>query len=216
MAHASRTTTALGYKDITVGRYNADILPLIKEGDKLDPVDFQVRLIAALNGLTEKQVLDLPLAKYTELAMATKFLETPCDTSAVGRLADRYTLGDVTLIPCKDYEAMTAAQFIDFQQLSQDVEMNTVALLSVFLVPEGHKYNDGYDIRAVQGAIAAYLSVQDAFEILGFFFLNAAKLWRSSLDSSLKIVRRLKNKAKRRALTRKIRTALDLLTSGDG
>lgn len=216
MAHASHTTTALGYKDITVGRYNADILPLIKEGDKLDPVDFQVRLIAALNGLTEKQVLDLPLAKYTELAMATKFLETPCDTSAVGRLADKYTLGDVTLIPCKDYEAMTAAQFIDFQQLSQDVEMNTVALLSVFLVPEGHKYNDGYDIRAVQGAIASYLSVQDAFEILGFFFLNAAKLWRSSLDSSLKIVRRLKNKAKRKALTRKIRTALDLLTSGDG
>ena len=216
MAHASRTTTALGYKDITVGRYNADILPLIKEGDNLDPVDFQVRLIAALNGLTEKQVLDLPLAKYTDFAMAAKFLETPCDTSAVGRLADRYTLGDVTLIPCKDYEAMTAAQFIDFQQLSQDVEMNTVALLSVFLVPEGHKYNDGYDIRAVQGAIAAYLSVQDAFEILGFFFLNAAKLWRSSLDSSLKIVRRLKNKAKRKALTRKIRTALDLLTSGDG
>ena len=216
MAHASRTTTALGYKDITVGRYNADILPIIKEGDKLDPVDFQVHLIAALNGLTEKQVLDLPLAKYTELAMAAKFLETPCDTSAVGRLADRYTLGDVTLIPCKDYEAMTAAQFIDFQQLSKDLEANTIALLSVFLVPEGHKYNSGYDVAEVRQAIADHLSVQDAMEILGFFFGQLPELLRDSLASLESTAKRLKDKKKRATLLERVEAAKALLRSGAG
>lgn len=212
--HAT-TTAVKSYKDITIGQYNRDVIPVIKEGPTLDPVVFQARLIAALNGMTERDVLNLPISDYTDLALASKFLERPCEMGG-GRLASKYTLGDVTLIPCRNYETMTAAQFIDFQQLSQDVEANSVAMLSVFLVPEGHAYNDGYDIRDVQRAIADHLSVQDAFEVLGFFFLNAVQSWRASLTSSRKMVNRLKVASQRRELKRKLKAATRLLKNGVG
>lgn len=204
------------YRDITIGRYTYDVIPVIKSAESLDPLDLQVSLIAALNGMTAQEVLNLPVPEYTQYALATKFLERPLDTSKAGRIADKYALGDLILLPVRDFEKMTAGQFIDFQQLSGDVEQNAVALLSVYLVPDGKHYNDGYDIRDVQRAIADHLSVQDAFEILGFFFAKSLLLQADSLSSSKRMIRGLRNRKVRRELRKKVEALEDLLRNGAG
>ena len=203
------------YRDVTVGKYQSDILPIIKKADQMDPLDLQVALIAALNNLTDVEVLNLPVPQYTEYALATKFLEKPVDASHAGRIASRYTLGEFTLVPVQDFEKMTAGQFIDFQQLSGD-EKNAISLLSVYLVPEGKKYNDGYDIREVQRAIADHLNVQDAFGILAFFLARSLKLQADSLSSSKGMIRGLKNRKARKELLKRVTKAEALLRNGDG
>lgn len=205
-----------GYRSISIGTWLDEILPLTQEG--LDPIELQTRIIAVLTGMTEQEVMNLPISEYTELSAASKFLETPVDTGKAGRIASKYTIGDLVLIPCADYEKMTAAQFIDFQTFAKEPDKNVVQLLSVFLVPQGHKYNDGYDVREVQAAIRSSLSVQDAMEAMAFFLTKPLVSLRSSLISLERGIRKIKDKEKREDLEMKMKEAKEILSqfAGDG
>lgn len=217
MAKDKKTPAAIvsDYRGVTVGTYVNGILPLARRED-LSELDKQVGFIALLNKMTEQEVLDLPIVEYTEYARATSFLSAPVETNKAGRISDKYTLGDLVLVPLRDWQKMTAAQFIDFQTLSKDIEANSIALLSVFLVPEGRSYNSGYDIAEVRQAIADHLSVQDAMEILGFFFGQLPELLRDSLTSLEKDVKKLKDKTKKATLMERLAAAKALLRSGAG
>lgn len=68
---------------------------------------------------------------------------------------------------------VTAAQFIDYQNYIKEKELRFEKLLSVFIFPKGHKYNDGYDMKKVQ---------KDLLELpfavankIGFFFKTQFK-----------------------------------------
>lgn len=81
---------------------------------------------------------------------------------------------------------MTAAQFIDFTtyQKSKDI----VKQLSVFIIPKGHKYNDGYDMEVVFKDIPKIpITVANS---LAFFLLKQwvkfIELFQSSLLSKMK------------------------------
>ena len=216
MARKDSTHIVSDYRDLTIGKYTSEILPIVKKASDMEPLDLQIALIAALNGMTEQEVLNLPVPEYTQYALATKFLERPLDTSKAGRIASRYTLGDFTLVPVRDFEKMTAGQFIDFQQLCADVEKNAVALLSVYLVPEGKCYNDGYDIREVQRAIADHLSVQDSMEVLAFFLAKSLKLQADSLYYSKGLLKGIRNRKTRKEIWQKIQETVTLLENGGG
>ena len=152
------------YADLPVGLY-MEILATSRAD--MEDIDKQVRIISLLSGMPETQVLTLPIPDYKALAAATEFLTEPCQE---GRVAKSYRLGGMDLVPTSDLTKITAAQYIDFQTLSKGGDERTVELCSVFLVPKGHKYNDGYDIADVQDAIRRHLSVQDVVTIAAFFF----------------------------------------------
>ena len=66
-------------------------------------------------------------------------------------------------------------------------------LLAIMLVPDGHKYNDGYDVDKVKADIDAYLSVWDARAITGFFlgsFIRLVASQRRSLRKALRKARK--------------------------
>ena len=201
------------YRDLMIGRYVDEVLPLTALD--LDALDLQVKLIALLSGLTEAEVLALPIADYTERAAAISFLTEPCDASRA-RIPARYTLGDLVLVPTTDYTKMTAGQFIDFQTLSKEPEKNTVPLLSVFLVPEGKAYGVGYDVAEVRRAIAERLSVQDALEALAFFFGRLPQLLRDSLTFSERAAKGLKDRRTRKEMLAKIAAVKASLSAGGG
>ncbi|MBQ2396802.1 MAG: hypothetical protein II304_07220 [Bacteroidales bacterium] len=52
--------------------------------------------------------------------------------------------------PAMDLTKITAAQFVDFQNYSKAKPMKFEDLLSVFIVPKGREYNDGYDMAEVK------------------------------------------------------------------
>lgn len=68
---------------------------------------------------------------------------------------------------------ISTAQYVDYTNYMKEGDL--VKILSVFLIPEGHKYNDGYDIFKVMKDMEE-MSYPTATSI-GFFFLRLLKIY---------------------------------------
>ena len=204
------------YARLPIGLY-LDIVEVSRQD--ADEFDKQVRILSMLAGTTEAAILALPVPTYKEYVTAAAFLGHPCKE---GRIASSYKLGDFVLVPTTDIAKLTAAQYIDFQTLSREGESKTVELCSVFLVPKGHKYNEGYDIADVQRAIRENLTVQDVISLAAFFLRRYVASIRSSLTYCKRILRRTRDPKLRTELeermkeTEKEAARLLSLSDGDG
>lgn len=203
------------YARLPMGTY-LDI-QAVNADETREDVDKQVGIIALLTNKSEREILTMPLADYRELAAAAEFLgEQP---RIPHRIADAYVCGDFKLKPTRDLTKITTAQYIDFQTFAPEGEAKAVELLSVFLVPEGLAYNDGYDIAEVQAAIRANLTVLDALALTAFFLRRYAALIKATETSLSRRIRKERNKAKREKIEtamERLRRAKSLLTAGAG
>lgn len=87
-----------------------------------------------------------------------------------------------------DLTKVSAMQFVDFQNHNKGAETRFEDALSVFVFPEGHKYNDGYDLKQVKDDLLQ-LSIVDACTMSKFFFLQFrlfAETFRVYLTDTLK------------------------------
>lgn len=200
------------YNKLPIGLY-LDICAL--SGDEtLDELTKQVRILAALSGMTEAQVLDQPIADYKAMVAASMFLTR--EAEGVGRPAAQYKLGGFTLVPVADFRKLTAAQYLDYQTLYPEREKRIVELLSVGLVPKGCKYGQGYDIAEVQRAIRDNLSVADTLALAAFFFKSWMQYLLRSLTYSKRQARRLPKEKRREFVQRIAKVRATLLTAGAG
>lgn len=193
-----------------------DILAVNADTDRED-IDKQVSTLAILAGTDERTILDLPIAEYKALATKAEFLAVVPKRYA--RTANRYTLGGFTLVPTTDLRKITAAQYIDFQTFAPEGDRRLVEIISVFLVPEGRNYNDGYDIGRVQDAIRDHLSVEQALALCAFFLSRYAALIKATTTSLFRLARKERDPKRREAILRRIaelKTAADSLTAGAG
>lgn len=197
------------WRDLPVGVY-LDILAV--QAEDIDDLTRQVRTIALLTGLGEQDVLRLPLDEYKRLRAASGFLAEECPQDLL-RIADTYPAGPYTLKPVRDYDKLTVAQYVDFQTFSKDVQANLPDLLSVILIPEGHNYAEGYDIKAVKAAIRDWVNVADALSLAAHFFAWSSRSITSSLDFSRLLAGRMKPGPQKEEILRKIREAETLLQS---
>lgn len=177
------------YRDLPLGVY-LDILD-VNSDESRDEVEKQAGTLALLAGMTEKQVMDLPIADYAALVRKARFIYSPMDRFP--RAARSYKAGDFTLRAQTDLRKITAAQYIDFKTFAPEGDARLVELLSVILIPEGCAYNDGYDIAQVQDAIREHLSVEQAVSLAAFFLTRFAELIRSTRTSLNRMARRERN-----------------------
>lgn len=83
-----------------------------------------------------------------------------------------------------DLTVVSTAQFMDYQTYANKKEKKFEELLSVFFVPDGHTYGDGYDIAQVQEDLLEL----DICTVIGasFFFAKQleifVRLFRDSLQ----------------------------------
>lgn len=201
------------YRDLPIGKYE-EIVRLCQE-DMTD-VDRRVCIVAILTGLTEDEVLSLPLEKFTEYSAKSRFIETECPDNLIPGVARSYPYGGFVLIPVTDIRKITAAQYIDFQTFAQDRENKVVELISCFLVPRGCDYNDGYDIMDVHRAIREEMSVAESLALLAFFFEGWLKSIRRTLSSSGRMAKKIKNPEMRKEMVMRIQDLLHSLDGGVG
>ena len=90
---------------------------------------------------------------------------------------------------------MTAAQFIDYQNYIGTEHFEDY--LSVFFIPEGHKYNDGYDIEQVKKDLLE-LDFPTVKSVAFFFTIFLAKLQNSFLSYLKKDLRKMKMEKEKR------------------
>lgn len=201
------------YKDLSIGKYQEIVA--ISRNEEMEDVDRQVAIIAILADTTEDQILNLPLPEYTELARQTRFL-AKYSPEKHNRIADQYCFDGWTLIPSKDFTKVTTAQYIDFQTFCKGGEEKTVEMLSVFLVPKGKTYNNGYDIVALQQSIREHLSVSDVLSLCAFFLTSYFKLIKDSLISSKRMLKKMKPSKKREELEKEVERLTSILQDGGG
>lgn len=200
------------YRDLPLGKYQE--IQIINKDEKLDDFDRQVRIIGVLSGLSEKDVLALPIDKYKEMVAKSRFIEAP-STENHTILAKSYRVGDFDLIPVTDTRRVTTAQYIDFVQLQKaGIDEHIVEIMSTLLVPRGHKYCQDYDIADVQEAIRKDLSTADMLTLYAFFLVSLTASAKATLSSSKRLARGIKDKTKRRQVMEQIRTATR--RNGDG
>ena len=174
------------YKDLKIGKY-LEILEACKAGG--DELETQVTLIAALSGKTETEILNMPISEYSALARSASFLTKAPELPE--KPAKAYEVGGFRLVPVMDAGKITTAQYIDFQTLAKQKDSKVVEILSCLLVPEGKRYNEGYDIADVQKAIREDMSVADAMGAYAFFLESCKKSTRATLYcSAVKVARK--------------------------
>ena len=188
------------YRNLPVGKW-LEILELSRD-ENVDALEQQVKTIAILTGLTDDEVLDLPIMEYKSLAAKTMFLEKEYEGKL--QIAKSYGLNGMELIPVKDFSKITTAQYVDYQTFSKEGDMYLVQTLSTLLVPKGKKYNDGYDMDAVQQAIRDNLSVADVLSLYAFFLTKWVKLIKDSQTYLDKEIKKIPNKEMREKLMKQM------------
>lgn len=178
----------------------------------VEDIDKQVQIIAVLADLSVEEVLHLPIAEYGDLARQTAFLGALCDPDPVG--PEAVALGGFVLVPTTDFTKINTAQYVDFQTLARDFPSTIPQLLACFLVPEGHAYNEGYDIKAVQEAVGE-MTLPYALGLVAFFFEQFKKSIAATL-TSLQLAAKTTEKRKRISELRTQAEAMLSQITGDG
>ncbi len=200
------------YDGLTLGKYRE-----IRKADTdpgLDELGKQVRIISILSGISEDEVLHLPLPEYTELARRADFLRGA--DFPVKQVAKRYLVGGFELYPVRDYRRLETGQYIDFQTYVADMDDRIVELVSVLLVPKGKRYGEGYDIIELQKAIADEMSVTDGVSVVAFFLTWFGRSIQASLDYSEREATRMEDGPEKTAILERIAAAKAMASPGSG
>ena len=201
------------FNKLSIGKY-AEIQEITKN-ESLEEIDRMVAILSVLTGASEEDLLHLPIAEFTLLSAKAKFLTA--EGFQPGRIARKYKVGQWELIPVTDYRKLETCQYVDFKTYAGDMDNHMPELISVLLVPKGHRYNEGYDILELQQAIRENMSVTEAVTIVGFFMTWCRRLIGDFLHYSKEEAKKLPKGKKREKILEKIREQETLLeTNGDG
>lgn len=178
----------------------------------VDGAEKDMMVGALVNGIPYEEFINLPLKRTKELMENTSWLyEQP----KAERVRNSYTLNGRKYELIKSMDDITVAQYIDFQTLYKDgFDNRPVELLSVFLVPKGHQYNDGYDRSQVEEDVLS-LPLVEGLGISNFFIRKFSRLIMSSailLKWMTRLgTRKIKDKEQRKALQIQARVIADEL-----
>lgn len=140
-----------------------------------------VNIIALLSGCSNDYLESLPIAEFQQLIPSLNFLNTEPETRYH---KENYTVNGREYKFKGKLDEITTAQYIDYRAYMNEENKDVVKLLSAFLIPVGHDYNDGYDMEQVQLDIAdmCWLDVRAA----AFFFRIQLAAYILTLKSSLR------------------------------
>ena len=191
------------YNDLTIGKYQE--IKAVIDGEVVEEYATNISLVAILADMTEDEVMSLDLKEYKVLNQKLTFLMEEPPRRMV---ADKYKIGGFELETMLAVDKMTVAQYVDYQTFVKDMDKYLVEMLSIFLIPKGKKYNEGYDIVEVQKAIRDNLSIVDAMSLSAFFLLWYQSLTKATLTSLTKKLKRMKRKMKEKEQIQKMEEAI--------
>ena len=193
---------------ITIEKHK-QIQKLLKDNNIEDMQEIQAELLAIYADTDADVIMNYPLTKYHKL-LEKFYSDYFTDFSkAEPAIKDKYTAGDMVLVPMLDFTQITVAQMMDFSVLSVDPIENIEKLLAIFLIPKGKKYNDGYDLMQVQKAILK-MDFNEVSPLLAFFLrwfngcrnhiqISCLEEVKKQTKKIMKLEKRIQRKQKRKA-----------------
>ena len=169
------------WDSITIAVYYAILDTL--ESDRLTGFEKNTLVCALITGYPSDNFRSLPVSEASEVFGWMNFLNTPPSISHPIGGFRKVRLGDRVLC-VTPLEKLTVAQFTDWNVIASsggDLKSNIDSLLSVFLVPEGYTYGEGYDIDQLKSAIRTLLPFTTAQSIINFLLTKYLRLLKRSL-----------------------------------
>ena len=180
------------YKEMTLQMY--EHLSKIAESDT-DDVEKQIQMVSVLTGKTTKEVEDLPISVYHDLAKKTVFLMREPEIEQIK--SNTVKINERVYVITNDVTKITTAQYIDFQEYMKQGK-NLANVLSTLLVPKGEKYGDA-DFLEVKKDIER-LPICTALGLYAFFLQRFAKLIGNMLHCSMSALKSEEEKTKAKEL----------------
>jgi len=122
-----------------------------------------VNLISVFTGEEVSYLEDLPIVVYKKLYNQLDFISTNIPTI---KYKNEYILNGNKYMVNADITGISTAQYIDYQAYSK--EGNLIDMMSLWLIPEGHSYGDGYDLKKVKKDISQMKLID--VRAVSFFF----------------------------------------------
>lgn len=150
------------------------------------PSDYKaVHLISVLTGKSVEELEVLPISQFQKFLPALEFLQTEPETHTH---QFEYTVNGREYDFRGKIEEITTAQYIDYRAYMSEEDKDVIKLMSVFLIPKGHDYNDGYDMEQVKSDIGdmCWLDVRAASFFFRIWLSCYTLILKSSLQKTLK------------------------------
>ena len=106
---------------------------------------------------------DITITNFKDYAENIKFISEDIPVAEIKDEYDNYTLQ-------KELSSMSMKQYIDFNNYAKTNDY--VGVLSVFLIPKGKQYNEGYNIEEVREYILT-MSCVDVISMYAFFLIQS-------------------------------------------
>lgn len=173
----------IGWNDISWNQY-LEIMDVFEDNDLSEPD----RIVELCKIVYEVNILQLPLTDYNRYITGLGFLNTQPPKMP---LMKEYTVNGTTYTVTTDISDFTVAQYFDVDTYIKQGQTpdNYPKIMSVFFIPKGKKYNEGYRTADVIEDMGD-LPVPVVLSLSGFF-LN---FWKQYIKVSLLY---LKHKARR-------------------
>ena len=140
----------------------------ILEDKNLSGLEESVELVSVIAEIPTDEIYNMTMEESGKLFCKLKFLNS---FELIPNYNPKYIkLPSFKIKIMKDVTNMTVSQYIDYQQfVLLPLREGYDKLLSIFLIPDGCKYNDGYDIIELQKEIREGLSWREVQTLLNFF-----------------------------------------------
>lgn len=152
-------------------------LSAITADDYADESDRNIDIMAVMTGKTAEELLKLSIVEFRAEANKLTWLYDKVEPSKPKKA---YRIGGRTCVVEARPDKVSWAQYIDFKNYMDKAEEHIAELASLFLIPKGCTFNEGYDLADFHEEVRNELPITDALGLLAFFF---AKLQRSKLDT---------------------------------
>ena len=208
------------WKEISINTFKKlqDVISDVPVTDDatLNNINSNIAMLSVLCDVDEDTIASLSTNEFVKLVNDSNFLS---DMPKV-KITDTYVINGKVYKVFLSLKNMSVAQYIDFQTFYKEYDKYTRELLACFLIPEGKRYGEDYDIAEVITDIGEHLSIVDANSILFFFVLLYRSLTKVTLNCSIKdmkkMMRKEKNKEQRMKMEQAIREMMKARDLVDG
>lgn len=178
------------WKDVNLGMWQR-MNEITQREDEIQRI---VGFVALFNNMTEDDVLAMPLDEFKERMKELAWMNVPPE---IEQPKEEYTINGKQYVLTMNFHKLTTAQYIDFHSYTKSEDYSQ--MLSVFLIPKGKKYGEGYDVFEVQQDLKQ-MPVGEVLGLMGFFIV----LYRSWSAALLKYSSRMLRKAAKREKSKEL------------
>ena len=185
-----KETDTFNWDSITIEKYY-DLQDILND-EVDDDITKNVKMVALITDKDENEIWNMDLTEAGEYISKLTFLnkfDIPDHPNM------KIKLPNYDLAVMKDVTKINVAQYVDFQNfIKMPLRESMEKILSIFLIQEDCKYNEGYDIIDLQKVIRENMSFRVAEGLLSFFLNRYGRSLVHSLTYCKHQMKKMKDK----------------------